>query len=148
MTKQIAAIDPAAGGQNGQLEDILEVSDIQGNILAGFNKDYQAFLFLKIHDRAIVKSWLRSVIPTISTVEEVHSFNDLFRAMRERRGREARGLVATWMNIAFTSGGMRALSSPEEVDKFSDTPFRIGMFERAGLLGDPLDANGRPLNWV
>jgi Dyp-type peroxidase family len=139
-------VTPAIAG--APVEDVLEVDDIQGNILAGFNKDFQRFLFLKIRDRNIVKDWLRVIVPTISSVAEVQSFNNLFRAMRARRGREARGLVATWMNIAFTSAGIKALTSKTEVDKFRETPFTIGMHERAGFLGDPLDANGNPANWV
>lgn len=136
-------------GQKAPREELLNVDDIQGNILAGFNKDFQTFLFLKINDKNIVKEWLRTITPTISTVAEVHSFNNVFRAMRVRRkGSDPRGLVATWFNIAFTSAGIRALTSEEEVEKFQDTPFRLGMHERAGLLGDPLDANGQPTNWV
>jgi Dyp-type peroxidase family len=136
-------------GKKAPTEDLLEVNDIQGNILAGFNKDFQTFLFLKINDRNIVKDWLSAITTRISTVAEVHSFNNIFRALRARRkGEDPRGMVATWLNIAFTSAGIQALTSEEEMGKFQDTPFRLGMHERAGLLGDPLDANGQPANWV
>src|SRR4051794_26994319 len=30
-------------------EPVLELTDIQGNILAGFNKDFQSFLFIRIN---------------------------------------------------------------------------------------------------
>ncbi|WP_414583329.1 Dyp-type peroxidase [Scytonema sp. PCC 10023] len=131
-------------------EEVLAVNDIQGNILAGFNKDFQTFLFLKIHDRDISKTWLRSIIPSIANVAEVLAFNRMFRALRARRGEDPRGMIATWMNIAFTSEGIKKLTSQDEVNKFQDTAFKIGMPRRAGFLGDPADisSDGHPNNWV
>ncbi|HEY9742435.1 MAG TPA: Dyp-type peroxidase [Coleofasciculaceae cyanobacterium] len=131
-------------------EEVLAVNDIQGNILAGFNKDFQTFLFLKIHDRDITKTWLRTIIPSIASVAEVLAFNRMFRALRARRGEDPRGMIATWINIAFTSEGIKKLTSQEEANKFQDTPFKIGMPRRAGFLDDPADisSDGHPNNWV
>jgi hypothetical protein len=69
-------------------EEVLDIRNIQGNILAGFNKDHQALLFLKITDPAKAKRWLQFITPTIATMEEVLSFNRLFKAMRTRRADE------------------------------------------------------------
>jgi Dyp-type peroxidase family len=131
-------------------EDVLEIDEIQGNILAGFNKDFQTFLFLKIHDRELTKIWLGSLIPYIATVAEVLSFNRMFRMLRNRRSADPQGMVATWINIAFTYEGIKALTSEAEASQFQDTPFRIGLPKRAGLLGDPTDPNaeGHPNQWV
>ena len=77
-------------------EELLEGHEIQGNVLAGFNKDHQVFLFLRIERDgggpprpaavAAVKAWLRALAPQISSLSEVHRFNELFRAMRARLG--------------------------------------------------------------
>jgi Dyp-type peroxidase family len=129
-------------------EPVLDAHDIQGNVLVGFNKNHQAFLFLEITDAASAKRWLREIIPTIATVEETLAFRRLFRAMRNRRGEEAAGLVATWLNIAFTGSGIEKLTSAAEADKFPSDAFKLGMAARAGILGDPTDDKGNPKGWV
>jgi Dyp-type peroxidase family len=131
-------------------EEVLEVADIQGNILAGFNKDFQCFLFLKIFDRQIVKSWLNSLVPYIASTQEVLLFNQMFRTLRARRGADPQGMVATWLNIAFTYEGIKKLTSEEEASKFPETAFRVGLPLRSGLIGDPRDieAEGHPNQWV
>ena len=47
------------------VEPVLNVTDIQGNIVAGFNKDYQTFLFLRmVHPKKPkpVRKWIRGVL--------------------------------------------------------------------------------------
>ena len=135
-------------------EELLDVHEIQGNVLAGFNKDHQVFLFLKMgRDSASIsatRAWLRAIIPQISTLSEVHRFNDLFRELRLRVGRDPQGFSATWLNIAFSASALEALTSAEEVAKFSDSFFRDGMAARAGDLRVPavVAAEGHPDNWV
>ena len=135
-------------------EELLDAHEIQGNILTGFNKDHQAFLFLKMaRDSAsvsAVKAWLRAIGPQISTLSEVHRFNELFRELRLRVGRDPQGFSATWLNIAFSASALEALTSAEEVAKFSDSFFRDGLAARAGDLRDPADpaSEGNPNHWV
>ena len=132
-------------------EELLEINDIQGNSLAGFNKDFQMFLFLKIHDRTNTKAWIHDITPHIATVAEVLMFNNLFRTLRNRRKSDPQGLVATWLNIAFTYEGIQKLVSETDANQFSaGDPFRIGMPARAGLIGDPSDPTspGHPNQWV
>lgn len=131
-------------------EEILAVEDIQGNILAGFKKDFQSLLFLKIYDRDIAKTWLRSITPQIANVAEVLAFNRMFRSLRARRGEDPRGMIATWINIAFTFEGIKKLTSEAEANKFSDTAFVKGMPRRSTFIGDPADTNsdGHPNKWV
>jgi len=71
-------------------EPELEVHDIQGNGLGGFNKDYQCFLFLRILDAKAAHTWLARVVPRISTLAEVVAFNRLFRSLRVRQGADRR----------------------------------------------------------
>ncbi|HMJ87451.1 MAG TPA: Dyp-type peroxidase [Vicinamibacterales bacterium] len=131
------------------VEEVLDVRNIQGNILAGFNKDHQALLFLKITDAAKAKRWLQFITPSIATMDEVVSFNRLFKAMRARRADEPCGLVATWLNIAFSRDAIETLTSSAEAARFRDEAFQAGLPARSSLLGDPtaLHAPGSPKNW-
>lgn len=133
-------------------EDILEVDQIQGNILAGFNKDFQRFLFLRVNDREVTKGWLKAIAPRIAKTAEVLSFNQLFRSLRRRRGGDPEGLVATWINIAFTFDGIGKLTSEAEAARFVglDASFTFGLHQRSTLLGDPVTpgAVGHTSQWV
>src|SRR6266508_4260285 len=48
-------------------EPLLAMDTIQGNSVAGFNKDFQTLLFLKIVDVPDFKRWLKALIPFIAT---------------------------------------------------------------------------------
>jgi hypothetical protein len=76
--------------------------DIQGNIVPGFNKPHQHFMFLRIGKVPRAKEFLRWIAPRISSMEEVLAFRRLFRAASLKLGKEATYLCATWINIAFT----------------------------------------------
>jgi Dyp-type peroxidase family len=131
-------------------EPILDVREIQGSILVGFNKDYQHFIFFQIAKPAVAKSWLRLLIPHIATVDETLAFRRLFRALRARRAAEPAGMIATWVNVAFSYEGIRKLTSDDEAKKFASEAFKKGLAERSSVLGDPTDpsAEGSPKNWV
>ena len=62
-------------------------SDIQGNIIPGFNKDHQHFLFFRIRNPKRAKLFLRDILPRISTMEEVIAFRRLYRSKRFLLGR-------------------------------------------------------------
>jgi len=123
-------------------EPVLDVRDIQGNILAGFNKDFQNLLFVEIIQPEAAKIWLKSLVPQISSLDEVLRFNNLFKSIRSRQaGEDPHGLAATWINIAFTFEGLRKLV-PEEIKHFTHEAFQSGMASRD--LGDKLE----PEQWV
>ena len=134
------------------LEEVLEIHDIQGNILAGFNKDYQTLLFLNILDVTSAKAWLRFIVPYISTVEEVLLYNRLFKTLRTRLGTDPAGIAATWVNIAFSFRALKQLLPSEQdgPEQFADDAFRNGMVSNSAFLGDPQDVRdvGHPRNWV
>lgn len=129
-------------------EPVLDINDIQGNILVGFNKNFQSFLFLKILEPQGVKSWVRSLRPSIATVEEVLMFKRLYQKIRERRGPHTGTVQSTWLNIAFSYAGLRKLIKGSE--EFSDVAFREGMHNRSVFLGDPSEDNsdGNCNNWL
>src|ERR1700722_15224989 len=123
-------------------EPELDVGEIQGNGLGGFNKDYQLFLFFRALDVPGVRRWLKGVLPRISTLAEVVGSNRLFRSLRARQGTDPEGFVATWLNIAFSARGIGLLASPAEAQQLQDPSFQAGLFNASGGLGDPSDRSG------
>jgi Dyp-type peroxidase family len=129
-----------------QLDMPLDLKEIQGNIVAGFNKDFTSFLFLALpDDHAQARKWLAGLVNDVATGEEVKQFNDLFRAIRRRRGSREGVVEAAWMNLAFTHGGLGRLGVDEsELDQFPDE-FREGMRRRKDIIGDVGD--NHPEEW-
>ncbi|MFB5676112.1 Dyp-type peroxidase [Paenibacillus terreus] len=135
----------------GLEEPLLEIDEIQGNSLAGFNKDHQIFLFYKIVDPSLAKRWLRYWTPYVSTAREVLQFNRLYQMMWARRGEEPPGMMATWLNIAFSYEGLKLLT--DDLVVFEDSEFKLGMKKRSGILGDPTGPaqemhEGHAKNWL
>ncbi len=118
-------------------EPELDVHDIQGNGLGGFNKDYQCFLFLRILDAKAARTWLARVVPRISTLAEIVAFNRLFRSLRVRQGIDPPGVSATWLNIAFSYRGIAQFTSEELAQQLQDPSFQAGLFNISTSLGDP-----------
>jgi Dyp-type peroxidase family len=129
-------------------EPLLDVDDIQGNILAGFNKDHQILLLLEINDVTSAKRWLAAIQGHIASTAEVLVFNRLRKAVKLRRDNAPSGFVATWVNIAFSHAGLTKLTTPAETAGFSDA-FTQGLGRRSGLIFDPTDPTqpGHPSRW-
>ncbi|MBU5351954.1 Dyp-type peroxidase [Paenibacillus barcinonensis] len=135
----------------GLEEPLLDINEIQGNSVPGFNKDYQTFLFFDIVEPVLAKRWLSNWIPYVSTAQEVLQFNRLYQLMRERRGEEPDGIMATWLNIAFSYEGLKQLT--DDLGVFEDSEFKLGMKKRSGILGDPTGTSheqqeGHVKNWL
>src|SRR6266545_8402787 len=105
-------------------EPLLAMDNIQGNGVAGFSKDFQTLLFLKIVDIPHFKHWLKSITPVIATAAEVLAFNRLFKAIRSRRG-ESHTVQATWINIAFSYHALTRLT--DDATAFTDQAFKQGL---------------------
>jgi Dyp-type peroxidase family len=120
-------------------EPTLEMTNIQGNVVAGFNKDFQTLLFFRIDDADRFKPAIAKLGRSVATAEKVLDFN--------RRYREDNTLKATWMNLAISSAGLRKLRN--DVDRFADAAFGSGMVMRSRLLGDRQEpgAPGNPEKW-
>ncbi|MCU1488414.1 MAG: hypothetical protein JWN67_5160, partial [Actinomycetia bacterium] len=121
----------------------IELADIQGNVLAGFNKDHQRLLFLRFGETAAARRWLAAVVEQVATADEVLRFNQLFADARSRRGSEANVPTSQWLNVALTATGLGRLGAGTA--GFPDA-FRQGMAARAGRLGD--DDASAPARWV
>jgi Dyp-type peroxidase family len=115
----------------------LKLDQIQGNVVAGFNKDHTSYLFLALpDDPARARAWLAELVGQVATAREVKQFNDLFREVRRRRGRREGAVEAAWMNLAFTYEGLVRLGVDEgELGQFPEE-FRDGMRRRAAAIGD------------
>jgi Dyp-type peroxidase family len=128
-----------------ELSYTLPLDNIQGNILAGFHKDFESHLFLEFTTQQEARIWLNSIVNEIATSEEVKQFNDLFKTLRKRSGREGT-VKATWTNIAFTHSGLEALGVlGNELESFPEA-FKLGMKERAEIIGD--SAISSPDHWI
>ncbi|MGI9148093.1 MAG: Dyp-type peroxidase [Chloroflexota bacterium] len=139
-------------------EPLLQLDEIQGNVLGGFNKDHQTLIYVRLENELEpFRAWLRGAIQTIATAQEVVQFNRLFKAMLTRRSGQPEPsppLQVTWINISFSHHALRRLSRGTLGDlqerDFDDPAFRAGMAERAvDVLGDPADRRsaGNPANW-
>ncbi|MEY9936634.1 Dyp-type peroxidase [Streptacidiphilus sp. MAP5-3] len=121
-------------------------ADIQGDIIAGFKKDYVSLLFLQFEDRARAQAWLAALAPRIATTKQVARFNKKFSDARKTSGGDdPEALKATWLGVSFTHAGIQFVSGqPVPVP---DTPkdstlraFVLGASARAMDLGDVRDS--------
>lgn len=119
--------------------------DIQGNIVGGFNKDHQTFLFLRFGHADKARAWIKGLIPHIATAEEVLTFNKLFKLLKRRHGGQEL-LEVTWVNIAFSFAGLEALNVPSSELSLFPNDFKEGMAARAGHVGDIGD--NAPSHWI
>ena len=67
-------------------------ASIQGNILAGFRKDHQVFVFLTIPDERAGRAYMAELVPRdptqsrIASTRQVADFNETFSAARRGCG--------------------------------------------------------------
>lgn len=126
-----------------------DLAQIQGNIVPGFNKPFQHFLFLEVVDTDGARYFLRGLTPELTPMSETLLFARAYRDRRNRGGRRDVGLEATWVNVAFSSQGLSKLMDPGEVAELKEQSFHQGLAARSTYLGDPSDPNhaGHATNW-
>ena len=108
----------------------LDPDDVQGDILRAHGNDYRltSYLFVGVRDAERGRSWLRGLLPRVSTYT---------RVVGPKPGSR--------LNVALTRTGLEALGVPANVvDRFAQE-FRTGMAERAGTLGDT--GASHPRHW-
>ena len=134
---------PAAAAAPGYR---LDLEQIQGNILGGFNKDFQTFLFLRFngHDNASARDWVGGIAGEVASAGEVGAFDRLFKLVNSRRGGELGVVKATWMNVAFTHKGVEYLGAAD-AGRFP-REFKEGMKARADANLDT--GASAPAKWV
>ncbi|MFH8774768.1 Dyp-type peroxidase [Streptomyces sp. NPDC017958] len=127
-------------------------AEIQGDILAGFKKDYMTLLFLQFGDMTAARNWLAELIPSIATTEQVAQFNQKFHDARvNSQGDDPKNLKATWVGLSLTYPGIQFLTGNDKV--FDKVPtgttvqaFVQGSAVRAEALGDT--GCNDPKRWI
>lgn len=145
-----AVAEDVPGSPAEPVFDASAQDDIQGNVIPGFNKDHQRFLFYRLGNVKRCKKFLHWLAPLISSMEEVLAFRRLFRAYRLKRGSRGVFLCSTWVNIAFSNPAIARLAGKADARAFGDASFRQGLAARSSYLGDPTHsrAPGHESNWV
>ncbi|KJL41046.1 Dyp-type peroxidase [Microbacterium trichothecenolyticum] len=129
--------------------DPATTADIQGNVIPGFNKDHQRFLFLRIDEVDRARAWLEWLAPRLSSMQEVLDFRREFRRERLRTGATEPTTPATWVAFALSGPAVAKLLGDEALDAMSDAAFRQGLAARSTYLGDPADParSGHRARW-
>jgi Dyp-type peroxidase family len=145
--------DPGAelpGAEQEPIYDATARANIQGNIIPGFNKDHQQFLFFRIQKVRRAKKFLRWIAPLITSMEEVLAFVRVHRALRRRLGVIEPAMCATWVNIAFSHRAIKLLAGRASAAAFGEQSFRQGLAARSTYLGDPTRRQhpGHRRHWV
>ena len=125
----------------------LELDEIQGNILGGFNKDFQDFLFLKVKNKANARAWIKANSEFVSTSSQVLAFNNAFKALKASGVSKPEGVIqARWLNIAFSASGLKALGISQTQSGAWPKDFAQGMAARAPAIGDAASPSA-PEHW-
>jgi len=112
-------------------EPVLDIHEISGNILLGFNKDRETLLLLEILDAAAFRRFLLALSGRLTSIAEVLAFR------RERRATIESGQApqrSVWLEVAFTHEGLGKLIRSSALAEFKDTSFV------ADRLGEPVNA--------
>lgn len=114
-------------------------NDVQGNVLAGFNKPHMHFLIVQL-PRAVTaaRAWLGEIAPRVACTREVAEHNALFRARRAD--------PRSWLGLALTRGGLEALGVDVRQELAEHHAFLVGPAARAEELGDVGDS--APTRWA
>ncbi|KDN87497.1 Dyp-type peroxidase [Kitasatospora cheerisanensis] len=123
-------------------------TDIQGNVLAAFNKDFTDFRYLHFPDAAKGRGWLSAILNTVATTSETEDFNEQFSLARRAFGRDP-ALTAVRCGVSLTFDGLLTVAAePEQLrkDLAAFTAFGAGAAARAAALGDTGDSD--PKTWL
>lgn len=110
---------------------VVAAANVQGDSLTGFKKPYETFAFGVITDVARFRQSLATLIPLVSSLDQVWLFNAAYRALPRPA---VHSLRATWLNIAITWQGLRKLWP--DAPYLHDAAFSEGMASRRQILGD------------
>ena len=121
------------------VEPELDVHEIQGNSLRGFNVPALTLLGLKIDDPSTARAWLSALSHRVDTLATVHEYRvrRSFRSVRAPR---------TLLNVLLSAHALDLLGV--DLRDVEDGLFLNPMGSAAASLGDPVDASFEPLNYV
>jgi Dyp-type peroxidase family len=117
-------------------------SNVQGNILKGFNKPHMRLIFFNFSNLNASKKWLRLVADRIPNTQDLIMASKEFKEKRKKdktyRPQE------TWLHISLSARGIKKLG--KNLHLFNSDPFVKGMKKRADFLGDY--GKNSPKNWI
>src|SRR6059058_4626323 len=108
----------------------LELGDIQHILLTRTPALTGRYMFLKFGNPQGGRAWLREMLGIVRSAADVDTSED----------------KRSWVTIAFTWNGLRALGLDEEALQTFPDEFRAGMGARAEVLGDT--GPNAPEHWV
>jgi Dyp-type peroxidase family len=131
----------------------LNLENIQGNILGGFNKDFQSFRLLKFKSAPKGRAWIKEICDPDSDVgvaksssADVLKFNAQFKSLRAEGIKPESVIAAVWTNLALSFQGLKALNvKATDLQKFP-AAFKQGMAARNTVIGDVGDS--APAKWI
>lgn len=86
--------------------------NIQGNILAAFNKDNVTFRLVNFTDAPNGRKWLAGVLGEVAVTEEVEDANAAFSAARAAvNGEDPPNMDRTWLSVSLTAPGLRLVAA-------------------------------------
>ncbi len=152
----------STGAPNLPLRNGPSSDDIQGDILAGFNKDYRMYFFLKFPNQSQGRAWLHTLLQQnlIASTRMVASFNEHFSSARATNNGLDPDIHAAWLGVSFTFAGLQLLAQNAtqlEADLQNYAAFRNGPVgnlqngvrdtTKASSLGDTGSFSG-PTTWL
>ncbi|KAJ1300076.1 hypothetical protein OPQ81_002558 [Rhizoctonia solani] len=109
--------------------DVVDLTNVQGDVILGFPKKKEEFIFFIIQNSAKFKEALSGL--KVTTTAEVIEAR---KAIKEKKSQQSVGLVPlAFLNIAFSKKGLDALGITEDL---GDKPFATGQLADARNLGD------------
>ena len=106
----------------------VELADIQGNILRGYNQPLFRYAYYRVQEPVDGQRFLARLIPAVTTAQPWTT-----------------GKPASTLNVAFTCKGLTAMGMPLEVLATMPFEFRQAMRERAPVLVDRVES--APETW-
>ncbi|WP_367372177.1 Dyp-type peroxidase [Pseudomonas lini] len=115
----------------------LELDDIQGNILGGFNTDIQVLLFFSVAAGQIsnAAAWVATLAEEVTTASEVSARRDLIKT-------DIGPNAPTWLFVAVSLGMLQGTAKDLS---FNDIAFNTGHLNRAKSV---LNDRTNPMTWV
>ena len=131
-------------------EPLLDLTEIQGNVIPGFKKNNQHFVFFSISDPAAARICLSKLHGRLSSAAEVLEAHRAWKRLRARSGKDPEAAQFLLLNIALSATGLGKLTSKADVDAFGDAAFKLGQAERSTFIGDPASKTepGHAAGWV
>ncbi|MCT2585595.1 Dyp-type peroxidase [Actinophytocola gossypii] len=119
--------------------------EVQGNVLAAFNKDHETYRLVWFADAERGRRWLLAMLGHISVTADVEQFNEQFSLRRRVEKADPKDMKAVWVSLSLTYRGLELLAGKtkwEEAIKkpgVEDLGFgaeHMNAFHRADALHD------------